>query len=265
MRSSTATCLFLACALAGCAGAPRMPAAFMLSDATLVSAATEATVTIDGPSGKGSAAAAGAAKGGGAGFLIGGLACLGAGPLAPLCLGTVVPASLAIGAATGAVFGAVRADSAENVAAKRMLLTSAMSGAHIGLAAHVQRQLRQSSAIDLPLAQTPSERSEWTLQVTLTEIATVASGPDAPYTLHASARLEALQRGERKPVFVKQYDAPSAAAMSTAQWSANDGQAARQALDDMLASLAAQMVTDLTGPSHQASAAPAPAALARGR
>ena len=84
MRFSTANGLLLACALAGCAGVPRMPAAFSLGDATLVSDSSEATVTIDGPAGKGGAAAAGAAKGGGAGFLIGGLACLGTGPLAPL-------------------------------------------------------------------------------------------------------------------------------------------------------------------------------------
>ena len=92
-RKPIAVLMALALALAigmGCTSMPRLPADFDLVNATVVADTEEPALVVDGPAGKGSGAAAGAAVGGGAGFLIGGLACIGAGPLAPLCLGLVV-------------------------------------------------------------------------------------------------------------------------------------------------------------------------------
>jgi hypothetical protein len=250
-------CLFvalltLAAALtSGCASDPRLPAAFDWTEAAILADAAEPDVVVDGPAGKGSGAGAGAAKGGGAGFLIGGLACMGAGPLAPLCLGALVPASTAIGAVGGAVAGALRADSAENVEAKRVLLRAALADQteRAKLAAQVQRQLRAAHAADLAGTDggsTPPARP-WTLRVAFTEWATVGAGPDAPYALQASARLDAQRAGDSAPVFVKHYRALSPLSMSTAQWQAQDALAARAALDALLTDLAAQMVGDLIG------------------
>jgi len=262
-RTPFAPLLALVVALAtGCASTPRMPAEFDIVNATIVADAAGPALVIDGPAGKGSGAAAGAAVGGGTGFLIGGLACVGAGPLAPLCLGLVVPTGMAVGAMSGAVVGAVRSDSAENVLAKRALLVTLLKApaADRGLAARLQQQLRDTLAAATPPGNTtaPVAQPEWTLKIVLTELATVGTGPDAPYALQATARLDASRASAAQPVFVKHYQANSALQRTTAEWRANESQPALYALDGMLATLVAQMAGDMAGPGLPAASLPRP-------
>ena len=244
--------LVLACALAtGCASTARLPTAFSLADASLVAEGAEALLVIDGPSGKGSGAGAGAAKGGSTGLLIGGLACMGAGPLAALCIAAVIPATTAIGAVGGAVAGAISTDSAANVEAKRALLASVMPAAASpdGLAARLQQGLhRRRSGESLQAgADGGLPRSAWTLRLGMTELQTLGAGAEAPYALRAVAQLQVLDTGSGSPVFAKAYQAVSPVRLRTAEWSANEALLARQAVEALYSSLAAQMATDLTG------------------
>jgi hypothetical protein len=263
MKTPVAALLAIVCALAtGCAATPRLPADFDIAAATIGADTAEPALVIDGPAGKGSGAAAGAAKGGGAGFLIGGLACMGAGPLAPLCLGLVVPTGMAVGAVSGAVVGAVRSDSAENVQAKRALLAALLRAPATdrGLAARMQQQLRDTLAAATPPGNTsaPVAQPEWALKIVMTELGTVGTGPDAPYALQATARLDALRASAAQPVFVKHYQASSALQLTTAGWSANDAQPALDALNGMLATLVTQMAGDMAGPGLSAASLPPP-------
>jgi hypothetical protein len=239
-----------ACALiAGCASTPRMPSELDLSRASLVAGAAEPSLALDGPSGKGAGAVTGAAKGGGVGFLVGGVACMGTGPFAPLCLSLMVPASTAIGAVSGAVVGAVRAESADDVAAKRSLLQAELAAPvnHARLATHFQKMSRDMLVVDWPLtpAGAGAAAPDWTVQIAMTELATVGAGADTPYALHASASLEVTRAGAAQPAFVKHYHALTADKLTTSAWQADDAKRIRAALDDMSAQLASKMVNDL--------------------
>ncbi len=239
-----------ACLLAaGCANRSRLPREVDLSRAAIVSSDADAVLALDGPSGKGSGASAGAVKGGGTGLLIGGLACMAAGPLAPLCMGMVVPTSTAIGAVGGAVVGAVKSEHAEAVDAKRSLLQAELAAPanRARLASHLQQKSRDSLGVELPLADTGADalKPEWALQIVMTQLATVGRGPDAAYSLRASASLEVTRNGDARPVFAKRYQALSTAKLTTAGWSANAAEPVRSALDDMAAILATKMVSDL--------------------
>ncbi len=253
MKTQSAPILTLVCLLAtGCASVPQMPAEFDLGRAAITDSTQTPALVLDGPDGKVSGAGTGAAKGGSIGFVIGGLSCIGTGPFAPLCLGLLVPASTAIGAASGAVVGAVRAESADDVQAKRSLLQTELStsAARMQLAAALQQQSLEVLPAALPLAgnNATAAANEWTLQVAVTEVATVGSGTGVPYALLASARLAVLQRGQAAPVFVNHYQARSAAALTTPQWAASDGEALRAALQNLSTRIAAKMLTDLAPP-----------------
>ena len=241
--------LAAACLLGACAAAPQMPPEVDLRHAAIMADAAEPALLIDGPSGKAAGAGKDAAKGGGAGFLVSGWACAAAGPLAPLCFITVVPASMAVGAVGGAIIGAVRSESAAGVDEKRSLLQTqlAASAATEQLVAHLQKQSREAAQFELPLAPTVAGAAlaKWTLQIALTELATVGSGPDTPYALQASAQMKVVRSGEAQPVFAKQYQSVSAATLKTADWRADEAAPVRHAIDDMSAALAAQMLGDL--------------------
>lgn len=236
--------------LAGCAGNPRMPSELDLSQATLSAGAGETSLSLAGPSGKGMGAGKGAAKGAGIGLLIGGLACMGTGFLAPMCLATIVPTSTAIGAVSGGVRGAVISDTSEDVDAKRDMLQAELDApaTRTRLVTQLQRRSREALAVELPLADpanAPATPAEWTLQVTLTELSTVGSRAGLPYGLHTWASLEVARAGEAQPVFVKHYRAYSTERYTTPEWQSNDSEPLRIALDRMSAALAAKMVSDL--------------------
>jgi hypothetical protein len=247
-KRSTAILLAVCALMAGCAGTPRMPSELDLSRATLVAGTAEPLLALDGPSSKSAGAGRGAVAGGGVGFLGGGLACVGFGPLLPFCLSVVVPASIAFGAASGAVVGAVVAESADDVAAKRSLLRTELAAPvnHARLATHFQKMSRDMLAVDWSL--TPAGASaapaDWTLQIAMTELATVGAGAHT-YALHASASLEVTRAGAAQPAFVNHYHALTADKLTTSGWQADDAKRVRAALDDMSAQLASKMVDDL--------------------
>ncbi len=236
--------------LAGCAGNPRMPSELDLSQASISAGAGETSLSLAGPSGKGMGAGKGAAKGAGIGLLIGGLACMGTGFLAPMCLATIVPTTTAVGAVSGGVRGAVISDSSEDVDAKRDMLQAELDApaTRQRLVTQLQRKSREAMAVELPLAadtDAPAAKPEWTLQVTMTELSTVGSRAGLPYGLHTWASLEVARAGETQPVFVKYYRAYSSERYTTPEWQSNDSEPVRIALDRMSAALAAKMVSDL--------------------
>jgi hypothetical protein len=238
--------------LAGCANNPRLPSELDLSQASISAGAGETSLSLAGPSGKGVGAGKGAAKGAGIGLLIGGLACMGTGFLAPMCLATIVPTSTAIGAVSGGVRGAVTSDFAADVDAKREMLQAELDApaTRQRLVTQLQRKSREALAVELPLAadadaDAPAPKPEWTLQVTLTELSTVGSRAGLPYGLHTWASLEVARAGEAQPVFVKYYRAYSSERYTTSEWQSNDAEPVRIALDRMSAALAAKMVSDL--------------------
>lgn len=237
----------LACALlAGCATNAPLPPQFDVRQAAVMAEPTATVLSLDGPRSKGNGAVQGAAKGGGLGVVMGGMACMGTGFLAPLCLATVVPAGLGLGALTGAVVGAVTAESHEAVNHKRESLATEL----------VQWQRRGSLAEALhhkvrPAAVSPSEpnSSVWQVKVALTELATVGSGPDAPYALQAAAKLQVQRAGHPQPLMIRQYHALTPTRLTAAQWGANASAPLREALDELQQRLVDQMVDDLH-PTH---------------
>jgi hypothetical protein len=242
-KSLLALCAFVA----GCASVSQVPAELDLRQAAIVEAPSAPTLVLDGPSGKGSAAGAGAAKGVGIGFVLGGLACLGSGPLAAVCLAAMVPAGAAIGAASGAVVGAVRAEGADEVQAKRELLERELAAvpAPDRLATQLQQRLLEGLRVEVPIANANATPPRWTLHVNTGEVGTSELESGATYALQASASLSVARSGDVQPVFVNQYRVASNAKLTTAEWSANGGAPARRALHELWAGLAKMMADDL--------------------
>ena len=176
------------------------------------------------------------------GFLLGGLACMGTGPLAPLCLGTLVPASTVVGAASGAAVAAVRSESAADIAQQRAALDEARA-VRPGLSARLVALLQQSSGPP-PTAALPAP--EWQVQVDVTELAAPASGPSAPYALRIAATLTLRHAGIAYPVYVKRYEAASATSLTSEAWRANAAETLQGTVSELLAKLAAVMVGDLS-------------------
>ena len=236
----------------GCASPPGVPSDFNPRNATIIAVETAPTLVLDGPGSKGSAAAKGAATWGGVGFVVGGLLCMGTGPLAALCLGTMVPAGLGVGAAGGAMVAAVKAEGADESGAKRALLEVEMAAwaARRPLASLVQARTAVAGADALanPPASASATPPVWQLKIALTELATLGSGSGVPYALKASATLDMQRAGQAQqaqPPFVKHYQASTTTRMTTADWAAADSQAMRATLDLMTQDLATQIVKDL--------------------
>ena len=248
MKTSASLLVMISTFVVGCASTPKMPREFDPVYATIVTGVEETKVVIGGPSGKGSGAAKGAAVGGGSCLGLGVLLCLPAGPFIPFCLAVVMPAS-AVSAAGGAVVGAVTSESADKVEVKRNMLTDSLNalGASQRLASLLKQQLPEamsgspSSEEKLPT----SQDAEWIMQILLTQVATVGSGPKVPYLLQVSARLEVKRASDTELVFVKDYQALSSLKMSTPEWRANDDEPIRTALDDLMARLATDMLSDV--------------------
>ena len=233
----------LAACLAGCASGPQLPGDFRLAHSRIEPIAPDTRIVVDGPAGKGSAAAGGAAKGGGVGLAVGGLSCLAAGPLAPLCLAVVVPTTMVVGATSGAVISAVQAEGAAEVDAKRDMLRTALTAT--ALPDHFEREVRRLATLRAaaPSPSTPA----WTVALALTEVATVGTGPDKPVALRIGARLVVHRQGEGEPVFQKDYRSPDSASRATSEWQADDQKRLRAALIELVDGLARTVVDDLAG------------------
>jgi hypothetical protein len=239
------TCLLVA----GCASVPRLPTDFSLARTAVVAGAAEPQVAVDGPAGKGNAAAGGATKGGGIGLVFAGLACGASGPFAPLCIAALVPTGVVVGAVGGAAIAAYTADSAGEVEAKRMLLQSALAASNpqVRLVSHLGAQARELAGIDLQSGDSADAvvRQPWALRVAVAELATAGSGADVPYALQVSADVNIDKAGGSQHVFVKRYQATSARKLTTPQWALNAAEVARAELDSLLGELAVKMVQDL--------------------
>ncbi len=233
--------------LAGCAGAPTLPSGFDAARSTISRPSGDAVVVIDGASGKLAGAAGAGAKGGGVGLGVGLLGCLGTGLLAPLCWATVVPATTAIGAASGAVVGAVRSESADRIEAKRELLRKALadSAAAERLAAGVRE--RVAGRHGAPAA--ADAAAPWQVEVRLSELVTVGGGPDKPYALRAAATVELRRPGAGAPLFVKAYPSRETAARTAEAWAADGARQTLAELDMLVAQLADAIADDLLAAS----------------
>lgn len=244
----------------GCATRPPPPTDLDFKRAGIVVAPVDPALSLNGPSGKGAGAGRGAAVGGGAGFAVGLVACLPAGIFIPLCLAAVVPAATVLGVASGATVGAVRADSAETVATKLDLLKAELVATPYQtlLAEHLRAQAAERFSLDLPMldatgaaaldssqsATSPAAR-EWLIEVALTDVSADGSAPDKPYALWVETRLRLRHPGAPGVVYETSGDLISEASLTTAEWSANGGEALHLALDKSLRRLADMMLSDL--------------------
>jgi hypothetical protein len=235
----------------GCATPPRPPKDLDLARAVIISDPTPPVLTVAGPTGKGAAAGAGAVKGGGTGLTLGTLACLGTGFLFPICVATVVPASAAIGAAGWAAVAAVRAEGAEGMALQsRMLAEELDNGGHVArLAEYLQEAAREQLSIELPIVRDNAapDAGDWTIEISLLELASDTHSEGQAYSLWIEGRLR-LRRGQQvEPVYERRLEAGSDIAMTTQDWTANDGAALHAALDRAVRSLAVRLMSDLAG------------------
>jgi len=226
--------------LVGCGSVPSLPAGIDWRQAAVVPLGTEPDVQLEEAGWKSRSARTGGLAGAGIGFGLGGLACMGTGFLAPLCLGTVVPLTTAVGAVGGAAAGAVRSHNAPGVEDKRALLQREWLAlaSRAPLADALQRQRPPHTDAESPAA-------PWRLQVGYATLGTVGSGVEQPFVLQATARLAVWRPNEPRAAVEKTYVAQSAERLTAEQWSADDALALRRALDTLASALATQMAEDL--------------------
>ena len=241
----------------GCAtSTPKPPPEFSLQRAKVIAASADLPLVLDGAPGKGRSAVAGAAAGAGAGLVAGGIPCLFAGPMMPVCFAVVAP-TVAVTAAGTAAYAAVTADTAEDVQAKRDLLRAALSApeAHARLAQLVRERVHAAGTASDGAASSdaPDGLPQWNVLVTVTRLDTVGTGSDKPYALQVAAEFQLTRSGSEKPSFARHYRVVSETKLTIAEWSANAGEAVNKALDGLLTKIAADMVAELAKSGPQTS------------
>ncbi|MEO8487860.1 MAG: hypothetical protein ABI585_16155 [Betaproteobacteria bacterium] len=125
-----------------------------MHDARIVANVAAPRLNVDGlPGGKGTGAAVGAGTGSGAGVAVGVAVCMAAGPLFPLCLLTVVPATTAVGATTGVVVGAIRTETSLAIETKASAVKAELAATSYQtlLAEKLRGRLKDDYALGLPL------------------------------------------------------------------------------------------------------------------
>jgi hypothetical protein len=235
--------------LVGCASVrslPSLPAGIDLRQAVVEPIGIAPDVQLEETGWASRSARTGGLAGAGIGLGVGGVACLGTGFLAPLCLVTVVPLSTAVGAVGGTAVGAAHSQSAAGVDDKRALLLqewTAFAG-RAPLADALQRRW-QLPARDGAASPAAAPAPVWRLQVGYATLGTVGSGVDQPFSLEATARLAVWRPGDARAAVERTYFAQSAGPMTLAQWRADDAATLRQALDRMAAALAEQIADEV--------------------
>jgi len=247
----------------GCASLSRPPPDLDLGQAEIWPDPTAPALSVDGYSSKTTALGVGAAIGGGIGAVVAPVACLGTGVFAPMCVATVLPPSIMIGAVGGGVVAGVDAEDAEAVALKRTLLQSDLpAGTYPSLlATHLQGAAHARVVADLPLADpavpatatstdgTDAARSAaarpWRIELALTKVACEHNKPGQPYALRLEARMRLHHTGQPGVVYEKTLVARSEAVLTTAEWRTDGAAAARSSLDQGLQRLAEDMLNDL--------------------
>jgi hypothetical protein len=233
--------------LLGCASAPKLPTGLDPAQVQVEPSTSVRNVQLEEAGWKSRSAQTGGWVGLGVGFGVGGMACMGAGFLAPLCLATLVPLTTVVGAVGGAAAGAAQSHRAPGVEQKQGLLErewSALAG-RAPLEQSLQGALRSRTNETLaPPAAAPTP-APWRMQAGYATLGTVGSGADQPFLLQATATLTLWRPGEQRAVAEKVYVAQSADRLTLAQWSADDAQALRRTLDELSSGLATQMVADV--------------------
>ena len=250
MKITSALSLALASVLAvGCASTQKTPKELSPGRAAIVAGSDEPIAIVDGLPGKGSGAAIGGAVGAGTGLGVGIISCIGTGLLFPACIGVVVPATMVAFAVGGGVYGAVTTQSTDDVEAKRNMLTDVLgeiAGSQRLAALVKQKAIEHSSVTQINEEEDlTSAGSGWTIQIVMRELATIGTGPDTPYALKASARVETSSPGKDRPVLVKNFQARSPSKLATAEWRANDDEQLDTAMEYLLSELANDIFNDL--------------------
>ncbi len=239
--TSRAVALVAAVLMAACASTPQAPRLAIGQLQAEVQSSGIKLETLE-TAGRGRNAATGAARGGGIGLTWGALACAATGPMVGLCLATVVPTSLALGATLGATVGAIRGEDADSLAAKRQLLGDmAQAAPHWPLAA----QWRALSAEAEAPAAAAATDTAWTLRLSWTSLNTVGRGQ--PHALGMGLRAELLKPGSHEATWSKDYAATGTLRQDTAAWAEAQAAAAHQELRQLSQSLLLQLVADLGG------------------
>ncbi|MEO8524624.1 MAG: hypothetical protein ABI460_07895 [Caldimonas sp.] len=245
---------------AGCASSPP-PADFDLRAARIVPAASGPSFDVNGlPGGKAAGAAVGAGTGSGAGVVVGAVACLATGPFFPLCIAAVIPTSAALGAATGAVVGAVRTETGDAILSKAKVLSDEfVATPYQSLLAQRLHERLQVYAFDVPFEAatepvsasaaspsatpgvSPGGSSPWIVDVAITEVGTEGK---SEFALRLVTRLT-LRRGASPGVWTTAKEVQSETELSAALWIADDARAMRAVLDRCIQSAASQLVGEL--------------------
>jgi hypothetical protein len=239
--------------LVGCASVPSLPPGMDLQRAVVVPLGSEPDVQLEEAGWKSRSAQTGGMVGMGVGLGLGGAACLGAGPLAPLCLITVVPLTTAVGTVGGAAVGVVHSRNAQGVDDKRALLQREWLAlaSRAPLPEALQCQLPMPARIEpAPAAASEASPAAWRLQVGYATLGTVGSGVDQPFLLQATARLAVWRPKDQRAAMERTYVAQSVDRLTSAQWNADDALALRRTLDGLAVTLTKQIADDLAQAPH---------------
>jgi hypothetical protein len=260
-RAACVACTAGIClAFAGCASVRGIPLQFEIANAGVLADPSAPTLVIEGASNDPSPAAVGAAAGLGVGVAGGSLACVATGPYFPLCMLALVPTSIGVGALGGATIGATMSSPpAPPDPQQQMLRSQGMASPYsVALARHVQREVRATLGVSLPLVDAPGGAGPegdgspgpargWLVVVSVWQLGAVRTLSDQPYPVRVVALLSLRRPRDAQPSFQAVHAATTDATLTTAQWQAEGARAFRCAVDATLARLALDIVNDLSG------------------
>lgn len=221
---------------------PPLPPGFELDRALVEPLGLPLAVQLDEAGWNSRDARRGGLAGIGIGLGAGGLACAGSGPLAPLCLVTLVPLTTVVGAVGGAAAGTAHSRAAPGVDDKRALLLREWTALadRAPLVAALQRRW--------PPPEHGAPPPAWRVQVGYATLRAADGSADAPFAIEASARLVVSRPDDPRVRVERTYRARTEGGMTLAQWRADDAQALRSTLDALAGTLAAQLEADLAPP-----------------
>src|SRR5689334_1182613 len=242
---------------AGCAVTTSgIPLGFEIDKAGLATDRTPPAMAVVDPSGKASPTTVGGLTGIGVGGVAGTALCLGAGPLFPLCMLTLVPATVAIGATSGVVAGAVASSGPQPVDPQQAMLSAGPTGYQSAFTEHVQRQAHSALGLSLPIVDlqgvatpfegaSPDAPREWLVIVGVSQFAALKSPPERPFAIRIEAKLSLRRVRDAVPVYVARDAVLTDATLTTEQWYADGGAELRAGIDASLRRLAAEIAADL--------------------
>ncbi len=259
------------CALAAGCASPPPPSELDLGRARIVSMAAPPALDVSGlPGGKAMGAAVGAGSGRGYGALAGGFACMTTGPFFPLCLATVLPATTAIGAVSGAAIGAVRTESIDAMEKKTKALRDEMVATPYSdlLARQLQARLPDtalsgalavapaaSASAEMPLPEIDADRP-WTIEVGVTEVGTEGK---SEFALRLVTTVRVRRAGTAK-LWQTAKEVQSDTELTIDQWLANDSSALREVLNRCIEHASRQLKSDFDRATRDASGRVSPTA-----